>query len=264
MEAHRRVRYSGFSDFGPSRNLRIALYSHDTLGLGHIRRNVLIARTIAQSPVPASILLIAGAREASAFSLAEGVDCLALPALCKEADGEYQTRSLDVPLEKLVEIRTATITAAMEAFNPDVFLVDKVARGALRELGPPLAEAFAQVDFQKGTRGVILTGPFMPLDVLERLYRLTHNRPQLRVIKFVTDPDILLSLADRVVAMGGYNTVCEVLSFEKPALIVPRIKPRQEQLIRARRLRDLGLIDMLHPHELCPDKMAEWRERPIL
>jgi predicted glycosyltransferase len=349
------------------------------MGLGHIRRNVLIARAIAHSPVPASILLIAGAREASAFSLPHGVDCLALPALYKEADGEYQTRSLDVPLEKLIDLRSATITAAVEAFAPDVFLVDKVARGALRELepalallrdrgharcvlglrdvldepaatrrewndrgteeairdyydsvwvygdarvfdlvqeyalspevagkvcytgyvarpkrttfseidgaelmpflgeserlflclvgggqdGPDLAQTFAQVDFPKGTKGVILTGPFMPVDVLERLYRMTRNRPQLRVIKFVTDPDILLSLADRVVAMGGYNTVCEVLSFEKPALIVPRIRPRQEQLIRARRLKDLGLIDMVHPDELRPETLAAWLARDL-
>jgi predicted glycosyltransferase len=49
--------------------------------------------------------------------------------------------------------------------------------------------------------------------------------------------------------MGGYNTYCEILSFDKPALIVPRVAPRQEQLIRARRAAELGLIDMLLPQE---------------
>ena len=49
--------------------------------------------------------------------------------------------------------------------------------------------------------------------------------------------------------MGGYNTFCEILSFDKPALIVPRVAPRQEQLIRARRAAELGLIDMLLPEE---------------
>ena len=33
--------------------------------------------------------------------------------------------------------------------------------------------------------------------------------------------------------MGGYNTFCEVLSFDKRALIVPRHTPRLEQAIRA-------------------------------
>ena len=38
-----------------------------------------------------------------------------------------------------------------------------------------------------------------------------------------------------VVAMGGYNTFCEILSFDKKALIVPRTRPRLEQFIRAAR-----------------------------
>jgi len=61
-------------DGTPSRTWRVALYSHDTMGLGHLRRNLLIARTLADSPWPMSILMIAGAREASAFALPPGVD----------------------------------------------------------------------------------------------------------------------------------------------------------------------------------------------
>jgi predicted glycosyltransferase len=58
--------------------------------------------------------------------------------------------------------------------------------------------------------------------------------------------------------MGGYNTFCEILSFDKPALIVPRITPREEQLIRARRAADLGVIDMLLPQQAeDPELMAK-------
>jgi predicted glycosyltransferase len=49
--------------------------------------------------------------------------------------------------------------------------------------------------------------------------------------------------------MCGYNTFCEILSFDKPAVVVPRIRPREEQLIRARRASELGLIEMLLPDE---------------
>jgi len=49
--------------------------------------------------------------------------------------------------------------------------------------------------------------------------------------------------------MGGYNTFCEILSLDKRALLVPRVNPREEQLIRARRAAELGLVDMLHPDE---------------
>ena len=48
-----------------------------------------------------------------------------------------------------------------------------------------------------------------------------------------------------VVAMGGYNTFCEILSFDKRALIVPRTKPRMEQYIRAARGQELGLCRVL-------------------
>ncbi|PYV40848.1 MAG: glycosyltransferase, partial [Acidobacteria bacterium] len=63
--------------------------------------------------------------------------------------------------------------------------------------------------------------------------------------------------------MGGYNSVCEVLSFEKHALIVPRVSPKPEQLIRAQRLRDLGLIDMLHPDKLSPQAITDWLARDL-
>jgi predicted glycosyltransferase len=58
--------------------------------------------------------------------------------------------------------------------------------------------------------------------------------------------------------MGGYNTFCEILSFDKPAIIVPRTKPRMEQHIRASRAQDLGLVRMLEVDEfLDPARMAD-------
>ncbi|MCJ8297543.1 MAG: hypothetical protein MJK13_01210 [Pseudomonadales bacterium] len=55
----------------------------------------------------------------------------------------------------------------------------------------------------------------------------------------------LMANAEAVVAMGGYNTFCEILSFDRPALILPRSKPREEQIIRARKAQALGLLTML-------------------
>jgi predicted glycosyltransferase len=127
--------------------------------------------------------------------------------------------------------------------------------------GSGLSEAFARVDFPAGTRGAVLTGPFMPLDAQSRLCRLAAANPGLRVVKFVTDPDFLLSLADRVVAMGGYNTICEALSFGKRTLVVPRVAPRREQQIRAERLQEMGQVDVLRPDDLSPAALAEWLTR---
>jgi predicted glycosyltransferase len=62
---------------------------------------------------------------------------------------------------------------------------------------------------------------------------------------FEAKPEALYQNAIGVVAMGGYNTFCEFLSFDKPALIVPRTEPRQEQLIRAERAAGMGLLRFL-------------------
>jgi predicted glycosyltransferase len=67
----------------------------------------------------------------------------------------------------------------------------------------------------------------------------------------------LVHRAVGVVAMGGYNTFCEILSFDKPALIVPRTVPRKEQYIRASRAQEMGLVRMLandgvrSPHDMA-------------
>ncbi len=45
--------------------------------------------------------------------------------------------------------------------------------------------------------------------------------------------------------MGGYNTICEILTQQTPALIIPRQTPRKEQLIRAQRLKSKGLLDFI-------------------
>src|SRR5262249_5787570 len=55
----------------------------------------------------------------------------------------------------------------------------------------------------------------------------------------------LMARAAGVIAMGGYNTFCEILSFDKPALIIPRTAPRLEQFIRTERAAELGLLSML-------------------
>jgi len=129
--------------------------------------------------------------------------------------------------------------------------------------GAALAWAFVQADLPPDTTGVVVTGPFMPGEIRQRLRRFTETRPNFKLLEFVPEPAALIHRADRVIAMGGYNTICEVLSFEKHALIVPRVSPKPEQLIRAERLRDLGLLDMLHPDQLNPRVLTTWLARDL-
>src|SRR2546422_9919284 len=50
------------------------------MGLGHMRRNLLLAQTLRHSRLQAVVLMIAGAREASLVTTTAGVDCVALPS----------------------------------------------------------------------------------------------------------------------------------------------------------------------------------------
>ncbi len=360
-----------------SRKLRVVLYSHDTMGLGHMRRNILMAQALANSDLSVSVLLIAGAHEASYFRMPTGVDCLTLPALRKEANGQYRSRHLDVSVQKLTDVRAKSICAALEAFEPDVFIVDKEPLGANGELeltlkrlrnrgytrfvlglrdvldkpisvsrkvrcescmskeddirnyydavwiygdpniydlasecgfspdivekvdytgyfdqqqwlessrhkefkipwdsgtynslvacmvgggqdGADVALAFAKATLPQETCGVVVTGPCMPQEAQRKLHHIASFHSGLHIIEFLSEPVLLTSRADKIISMGGYNTICEVLSFKKQALIVPRVKPRLEQFVRAERLNNLGLLDILHPNELNPGTLTDW------
>lgn len=121
-----------------SKRPRIALYSHDTMGLGHIRRNTLIAQTLVKAPLSADVLLISGIRESGAFALPPGIDSITLPAYRKLSDGTYRSRALDIELSRLVTLRSKTIEAALLAWEPDLLVIDNVPRGALSELDASL------------------------------------------------------------------------------------------------------------------------------
>lgn len=359
------------------RKRRIALYSHDTQGLGHVRRNLAIATALIKAEPNTTILMISGVRQANAFTFPPGVDCLTLPAFGKDESGQYYSRSLAVSLDSLIKLRSGTIRAALETFEPDVLIVDKVPLGAFGELVPSLealsrgrtrcvlglrevlddpettrrewqlmesdaairayydalwvygdprvydpvreygftsdvaakvrytgyldrraisnrevtnissllshlklppgrlalcmvgggqdgyhlAHTFLQADLPPDTNGLVVTGPFMPSEARQSLRHSAVSHPRQRVIEFSCRPERFLSLSDSIIAMGGYNTICEVLSFEKRALIVPRVTPRREQLIRVERLHNLGLLDLLHPADLGPTAMADWLAR---
>jgi predicted glycosyltransferase len=96
---------------------------------------------------------------------------------------------------------------------------------------------------------LVVLGPFMPTRKRRKLLKKGSAIPHVQIIEFDNRMENLVAGASAVVGMGGYNTFCEILSFDKPALIVPRIVPREEQLIRAKRAAELGVIDMLLPQE---------------
>jgi len=102
----------------------------------------------------------------------------------------------------------------------------------------------------EGVQTVLITGPFMPLD---QRRDLTGRAGKLGIVirPFYPRMEELFAAADLVISMGGYNTLCEILSQGTVSLIIPRDRPRQEQLLRARALKARGLIDYIPWQELA-------------
>ncbi|MFQ5707439.1 MAG: glycosyltransferase family protein [bacterium] len=104
---------------------------------------------------------------------------------------------------------------------------------------------------------LLIAGPEMPKARRREIEDSCNNGYPMRMREFSDEIENLLTAADVVVCMGGYNTACEVLSFGKKAVMVPRVRPVKEQYIRARRLSELGLVNMIHPDELEPSMLLK-------
>lgn len=123
-------------------DITIALYSHDSVGLGHARRNRALAYALAER-LPALTggtvggLLIAGHPDASRDPLPEGWDWLVLPGMTRTRGG-YGARRLAMDASPLRDLRSATIDAALTALQPDLFIADRHPFGIDGELRPVL------------------------------------------------------------------------------------------------------------------------------
>ncbi|MUG96380.1 glycosyltransferase [Scytonema sp. UIC 10036] len=106
-------------------------------------------------------------------------------------------------------------------------------------------------------KSLVICGPEMPEDEKKELYQVAQNYPQVQIKEFTDDLISYVGAADAIVSMSGYNTICEILSLKKSAVIVPRIKPSREQLIRAERMDRLGLVKNIHPDNLNPQVLME-------
>lgn len=355
-----------------ARSPRIALYSHDTMGLGHFRRNLLLAQAFTAPPLGASVLLLSGMREAGRFALPARADLITLPGWRKTADGRYAPRDLPSGSAELAVLRGAVIRAALDQFEPDILIVDNAPRGAEGELAPVLqalrrrgnvrcvlglrdildepaavrrqwwrnrcydaasdwfdaiwvygdprvcraddeygfgaelsprvrhlgyldprgrlalsvdrppvparyvlcaagggqdgaglTAAFAAAAMPSGLRGLILLGTMAPAEMRARVKALAAGNPAMTVLDESAEAMALMAGAERVVSMAGYNTTVEALALGKPTLLVPRVRPRREQAIRAERLAALGLVDVLSPEAASPKAIASWLARPV-
>ncbi|MDX7950627.1 glycosyltransferase [Lichenihabitans sp. Uapishka_5] len=343
------------------------MYSHDTFGLGHLRRCRAIAHALVERFKGVHVLIVSGSSIAGAFEFRTRVDFLKVPSIIKLMNGEYTPLADHTDLQGTLDLRRSLILGAAESFQPDLFIVDKEPLGLRGELEPTLqmlrdagttlvlglrdvmdsprllaAEwsgadvlgkmealyhqiwVYGPEDFYDPLQGLdvsaalrarlrwtgflkrelpaptpqhgilpadalllttggggdgaalvrqvidayaldasltwpvlLVLGPFMRTEDREEIRRRATNLAAFTIIDFDNRMEALMDAAAGVVSMGGYNTFCEILSFDRRALIVPRTQPREEQLLRARRAAALGLVEMILPEEAAdPAKMA--------
>jgi predicted glycosyltransferase len=122
--------------------------------------------------------------------------------------------------------------------------------------GHALARIAVAAPLPAGLGHLVVAGPQMPTKEYEDLVR--HARPGVRVVRALDDVVFHLRHASAVVAMGGYNTVCEIMSTSVPALIVPRTESRAEQRIRANSLASAGYLEQHEISTLTPEVLADW------
>jgi predicted glycosyltransferase len=103
---------------------------------------------------------------------------------------------------------------------------------------------------------LLISGPEMRAGQRQRLAEAAARQPRVIVREFTDDFMSYLNAADVVISMGGYNTVCEILSGCKRALVVPRVSPVQEQWLRAERMARLQLFKTLHPDRLTAEALS--------
>jgi predicted glycosyltransferase len=353
---------------------RVLIYSHDTFGLGNVRRMLEVARHLVQTSPEVTVLLLTGSPMLHAFRIPPRIDYVKLPCLARDTSGRYSSRSLPLELPDLLRLRANLIKSATIDFRPDLVLVDKKPFGVQDELAgaletfsrgrhrprlvlllrdildgadatrrvwqkngyyeavatyydqvlvvgspeifdlrreydfPPFAAAKvrycgyiareAATRTRAHMRAALGVGADEPLLLVtpgggEDGYRLVataldglartpaHERPRTHVVcgpempeahraavesaaaalpqvsmqGFCDDMMSLIGAADVALTMGGYNTVCELLTSGCRGVVVPRTEPGHEQLIRAERMARHGLLRMLRPEAASPSAL---------
>jgi predicted glycosyltransferase len=349
------------------RDARVLIYSHDSFGLGHLRRCRAIAHSLVEQNKDMSVIILTGSPIIGSFNFRARVDFIRVPGVIKLRSGDYTPLSLLIDIDETLAMRESIIKHTADIFDPDIFIVDKEPLGLrgevretlemLRERGtqlvlglrdimdepaslapewerknavpalrdlydaiwvyglPQICDPLDGIDLPKSVQHkMTYTGylkrslphepsPVTPLQKIEAPYLLVttggggdgedvidwvlrayendrkqpypallvlgpfmhsdrqaeflHRAAQLDNVEAITFDAQLETLMDRaigVVAMGGYNTFCEILSFNKRSLIIPRTKPRMEQYLRAAKAKELGLSSMLED-----DGIRDWK-----
>lgn len=151
----------------------------------------------------------------------------------------------------------STLRAELSLGEAPFVLVTAGGGGDGAMLEETLLEAMALFGREQPLQAVVITGPLMAPEKSRRIEQRARSLgPSVRLLPFHSDIPGLMRAASLVVAMGGYNTLCEIVSAGCPAVVVPRAHPRVEQHIRAQAFAGRGLVQMLSAADLTPARLA--------
>lgn len=120
---------------------RIAIFTHDAYGVGHVRRSIRILRAIAEREPRSALLLITGSPATHLMQdLPRNADTIKIPTIITSGTAGSRPPTLNIGLAELASMRGELTRRAVELFEPDVFLVDNFPLGTRLELLPALRE----------------------------------------------------------------------------------------------------------------------------
>src|SRR6266540_495709 len=104
-------------------------YCHDTYGLGHLRRTLLLGHAL-QARAPAlTQLIVTGSPLAHAFSLPRCADYMKLPSVVKVGSDQYEPSALPIPFAAIRDLRRDLLLATADHVRPRLVVVDNVPAG---------------------------------------------------------------------------------------------------------------------------------------
>ncbi len=356
--------------------MRLLVYSHDTFGLGNIKRMLAICTHLHNTIPDLSILIVSGSPMLHSFRVSPGIDYIKLPCLKRSDSGDLGVRYLDLEVEQVIRLRRELILSTVVSFQPDIVLVDKKPEGLAGEMEPSLRyircnlpqtrtmlvlrdildtpestiqtwsehgsyktvewyydevivlgsqrlfdvcaeyclpeairckvrflgyvarqhstrtrsdvrkqlgieegerlvlvttgggedglhvlsatiEAIQRIPAYQRVRALIVAGPELGCKQATQVHMAAQACAGIQVVEFIDDMMGYIAASDLVVSMAGYNTVCELLTVGRKAIIIPRVKPVQEQKIRAERMASLSMFTTILPEALTPTLLAE-------
>jgi len=123
---------------GTAEGLRIAIYSQDGFGLGHMQRTCSIAWEIYRLREEASILTFSDSQLGQFFPVSPHHDYIKLPSIAKDSPGNWKATHLSMSFPEILHLRKQLISHVLLNYAPDIFLVDHMPHGAMGELLPAL------------------------------------------------------------------------------------------------------------------------------